>query len=230
MSWGSAEAEFDASTLNSVNVEFQKLAAMGFTVIVASGDDGTGHSGLFKCGQFQPTFPATSPYVTAVGGTILNPDLSESGWSDSGGGFSATFPRPSFQASAAGAYLNQPNLPSTSVFNTTGRGIPDVSALSTNYQIVISGAWGPLSGTSAATPTFAAMISLINGARKADGKPPLGFLSPALYASGAAFTDITQGNNKSPPCPTGFPATAGWDAITGLGTPKFQALLAALSS
>jgi hypothetical protein len=53
----------------------------------------------------------------------------------------------------------------SSYYNTTGRGFPDVSALSTNFQVVIQGAWGPISGTSAATPTFAAVIALINDLR-----------------------------------------------------------------
>ena len=60
------------------------------------------------------------------------------------------------------------------------------------------------------------------------GKPPLGFLNPALYAAGAIGFDVTQGNNKLGACPAGFPATKGWDAITGLGTPTYQALRAAL--
>ena len=80
---------------------------------------------------------------------------------------------------------------------------------------------------SAAAPTFAGFVSLLNAARLAAGLPPLGFLNPLVYAVHAvapgAFNDIAVGNN--PGCGTpGFNATAGWDAVTGVGTPNFGKL------
>lgn len=74
-------------------------------------------------------------------------------------------------------------------------------------------------GTSASTPTTASVISLVNDALIAQGRPPLGFLNPWLYAGGyAAFNDVTIGSSVG--CNTsGFPATVGWDPVTGFGTP-----------
>ena len=76
-------------------------------------------------------------------------------------------------------------------------------------------------GTSASSPTVAGLFSLINDARIAAGKPPMGFANPFIYQNAAAFTDITQGDN------TGWQCDEGWDPVTGLGTPKFDRLLAA---
>jgi len=91
------------------------------------------------------------------------------------------------------------------------------------------------SGTSAAAPVFAAMVTLANSARLDAGKAPLGFLNPALYAFPAdVFHDITSGENNcaaahSNPvcCQYGFTAAAGWDPLTGLGSPVFPKFLAA---
>ncbi len=82
-----------------------------------------------------------------------------------------------------------------------------------------------IGGTSASSPTFAAVISLVNDALIAKGKPTLGFLNPWLY-SGAykALTDVKSGSSFG--CnTTGFPAQAGWDAVTGFGTPNFPKLV-----
>jgi tripeptidyl-peptidase-1 len=117
-------------------------------------------------------------------------------------------------------------MPSSKLFDNTGRATPDVSALATNYRLYTRG-WGELSGTSAATPVFAGMISLINEARVAQGKSTVGFINPAMYAAGGASPigfDVVTGNNKAAGCSAGFPATAGFDAITGLGTPLFATL------
>jgi subtilase family serine protease len=72
-------------------------------------------------------------------------------------------------------------LPNAEYYNASGRALPDVSALSTNFEVVIQGLWGPISGTSAAAPTFAAIVTLLNDARYQAGKGPLGFLNPFLY-------------------------------------------------
>ena len=103
---------------------------------------------------------------------------------------------------------------------------PDVSALGTCYTVFSGGAAvGTLSGTSAATPTFAGMVSRINDALVAAGKPTVGFINPTLYAAGGSVgTDITSGNNKKKACKAGFPAVVGFDAVTGLGTPLWNRL------
>lgn len=82
-----------------------------------------------------------------------------------------------------------------------------------------------LVGTSAATPICAAVLGFANDALLAAGRPPLGFLNPWLYSGGYnAFTDVTNGSSSG--CnTTGFPATQGWDAVTGFGTPYLPAIL-----
>jgi tripeptidyl-peptidase-1 len=87
------------------------------------------------------------------------------------------------------------------------------------------GAYGCLSGTSAATPVFAGMISLLNDEQVAAGKPTLGFINPVLYrGNGAIGFDVVEGNNKHQFCKAGFGAEKGYDAVTGWGTPVMQQL------
>ena len=105
--------------------------------------------------------------------------------------------------------------------------IPDVAAQADLFRIFLSGRPISIGGTSAASPTFAGIVSLLNSARLSKGLPPLGFLNPLVYALQAfapsAFNDITTGNN--PGCGTpGFNATKGWDPVTGVGTPNFGKL------
>ena len=156
-------------------------------------------------------------------------------WWGSGGGFSDTFAIPAFQADAVAAYkqLAASSLPDASKWNQTGAGFPDVAALAGNknqYCITLNGGETGAYGTSAATPVWGAVVALLNEQRLAAGKSPMGFLNPWLYslAGTDAFTDITSGTNNFAGClKTGYSATAGWDAVTGLGTPNFEALLEA---
>jgi subtilase family serine protease len=152
----------------------------------------------------------------SVGGTyILKDDAScdELGWSDSGGGFSFEYSRPSYQDKAVTSYISSTTLPSESYFNKNGRGYPDISALSTNYNILVTGEEFPISGTSASTPVAAGMIALINHERLSKGQPSLGFLNPLLYSlydqNPSAFNDVTVGNNKVSGCSAGFSAAKG---------------------
>lgn len=108
-----------------------------------------------------------------------------------------------------------------------GQAIPDVAAQADLFRVFLSGRPVSIGGTSAAAPTFAGIVSLLNSARLSAGLRPLGFLNPLVYAIHsvvpAAFNDITVGNN--PGCGTpGFNATKGWDPITGVGTPNFGRL------
>ncbi|KNC52497.1 family S53 protease [Thecamonas trahens ATCC 50062] len=234
ISWGSAEQEYPAAQLAATNVAFAKMAMMGYTLVCASGDDGTGKTGTFSCGKFAPTFPASLPWCTAVGATYYEASASppEKAVSFSGGGFSWTFPRPSWQDAAVSGYLNGGSvpLPEGKYYNATGRGFPDVTAVGTNYQIVTVNATGPISGTSAATPTFAAMVSLLNAQRAGESKPLLGHVAPLLYALPEVGTDIVNGDNKVTFCSHGFEATKGWDPISGLGSPLFAKLQAGLAA
>jgi tripeptidyl-peptidase-1 len=90
-------------------------------------------------------------------------------------------------------------------------------------EIFNNGAAGLVDGTSAATPIFASIVSLLNDELIAAGKSTLGFINPLLYANAGALNDITRGDN--PGCNTnGFSASSGWDPVTGLGTPNYPAL------
>ena len=226
VSWGGGESNYDLTHQLGANVEFAKMGMQGVTVITASGDAGTGNTGFFGCKKFDPTWPASSPYVTSVGGTSLEQD--ETGWKDSGGGFSSIFERPNYQDVRVGSYIKTTKLPDAQYFNVSGRGTPDVAALATNYRLLTKGAWGCLSGTSAATPVFSGLISLINDELVAAGKPTVGFINPTLYGAAAESDglgfDVLEGENTKSPCKAGFIAQKGWDAVTGLGTPLMENL------
>lgn len=119
------------------------------------------------------------------------------------------------------------SLPESYRYNATGRGFPDVSAQGTSYVVVNNGQTLPgVAGTSASSPTFGGVVAMLNDARLAAGKSPLGFLNPFIYENPSVFNDVTSGNN--PGCGTpGFYASAGWDPITGNGTPNYPKMLEA---
>lgn len=149
--------------------------------------------------------------LTSVGATT---GTTETSASFSSGGFSAIFTRPSFQDAAVTAYLNALGTTNRGKFVTGGRAFPDIAAQGQNVEIVDGGQFGLVAGTSCSSPIFASVISLLNDELAAAGKPPLGFLNPFLYSTGAsALNDITTGSN--PGCNTnGFPARAGWDPVS----------------
>jgi tripeptidyl-peptidase-1 len=185
---------------------------------------------------FNPGFPATCPYVTAVGATQVSPGKSvldpESACEQviySGGGFSNYFSMPSYQESAVSTYLKDypPAYPSN-IWNSTGvsRAYPDISANGANYVVADDGNFTLVYGTSASAPVVGAILTMINDARIAVGKNPIGFINPFIYENAWAFNDITNGTN--PGCGTlGFNTSQGWDPVTGLGTPNFPRLLLA---
>ena len=163
--------------------------------------------------------------VTSVGATT---SISETAADFSSGGFSTIFSQPSYQSSAVSSYLSRLGSTNQGKFNRTGRAFPDVSAQGKNVAIVVGGDDENVDGTSCSSPIFASVIALLNDELAKGGKSPLGFLNPFLYSTGkSALTDITSGSN--PGCNTnGFPAAAGWDPVTGLGTPNFAKLLTAV--
>ena len=226
ISWGGGESLYAYADQVAANDCFARAALKGVSVLAASGDDGTGsHGGLFGCKAFDPTYPASLPHVTAVGATYLR-GSAETAWSFSGGGYSNLWGRPAWQDEAVAAYEATATLPPSSLYNTSGRVTPDVAAVGTCYQLFAGGEKsGTLSGTSAATPTFAGMVSRINDMLAAKGKPTVGFLNPLLYQSNRSVgTDIVAGNNKKRGCKAGFPAVVGFDAVSGLGTPLWDRL------
>jgi tripeptidyl-peptidase-1 len=243
----SSEEEFVAiSTFDTFNTEAMKLGLRGITLLAASGDQGvTGFNNTVAGCGYQPMFPASNPYVVAVGATQGEKEVACQGnmyaLITTGGGFSSYFTQPSYQKNNVQQYFTEtspysnPALPHQS-FNRSNRGYPDVSAQGALYSIV-SGLTHldiGVAGTSASTPVTAAMFSLINAARKAAGQSPLGFVHPLLYSqSGAFVNDIVSGNNSCLEysgegklalcCPVqGYTAQTGWDPVTGLGSINFK--------
>jgi kumamolisin len=234
VSWGYAEGNdiWTQQAIQAVDQSLQSAAAIGITVCVASGDDGSRDE--IDDGLAHVDFPASSEYVLGCGGTTLessgNEISSEVVWNDgenggaTGGGVSDYIALPTWQQNA--------NVPaSVNPGNHVGRGVPDVAANAdpnTGYQILSDGQQGVVGGTSASAPLWAGLMALIN---QQLGKP-VGFLNPLLYAgstSSSGFHDITAGNNDITGEIGGYDAELGWDACTGWGSPNGAALLAALT-
>ncbi|CAA7260133.1 unnamed protein product [Cyclocybe aegerita] len=233
---------------------FAQLGVRGVSLMFSSGDGGVGDGDPNPATQecltndgtnttkFIPGFPASCPFVTAVGGTTgIAPEIAVDRFF-SGGGFSNYFSRPKYQDKAVTAFLETlPNGTYTGLFNPAGRGIPDVAAQGDFFKIFLSGRAVLIGGTSASSPTFTGFVALLNDARLRAGLPSLGFLNPFMYSRGfRGLKDITIGSN--PGCGTpGFNATVGWDPgmnglsismrqliasveVTGFGTPNFRKL------
>ncbi|KAF8264270.1 subtilisin-like protein [Lactarius quietus] len=228
--YGDFENKFPVEHARRMCNLFAALGARGVSVLFASGNSGVGPEDCTVTDsfgnvhvQFSPVFPASCPYVTAVGGTMSkNPEIAAR---FSGGGFSNYFQREDYQDNAVQTFLENLGSKYNGFYNTEGRGYPDISAQGLHYIAIHKQQVIFRTGTSCATPTVAGIISLLNDYRISQGKHPLGFLNPWLYGGGlAGLNDITFGSN--PGCKTdGFPAIVGWDPVTGLGTPDFEKLL-----
>jgi kumamolisin len=221
ISWGSAESNYTAQTLATFDEACQSAAALGITITVASGDNGStdGEKGNHV------DFPASSPHVLGCGGTRLTASgtkiAEEIVWNDqpqggaSGGGVSAVFPLPDWQANA--------KVPKAST-KEGGRGVPDVSgdaSPETGYNVSFDGEDEVVGGTSAVAPLWAALIALLNQQRGRN----LGFINPLIYqAAENGFHDITQGSNGA------WKAGSGWDPCTGLGSPNGPQLATVLGA
>ncbi len=167
ISWGGPESSWTAQSLQSFNSALQSAAAVGVTVCIASGDNGS-DDGVGD-GQDHVDFPASSPYALACGGTKLTISgsaiSSEVVWNEqasnegaTGGGVSGTFPLPTYQANA-----NVP--PSKNPSGFKGRGVPDVAGdadPATGYQVQADGQSFAVGGTSAVAPLWAGLIALFN--------------------------------------------------------------------
>ena len=225
ISWGSAESNWTNQALTNFDEAFQAAGAMGVTVCVASGDNGS--SDGVNDGHNHVDFPASSSFVLGCGGTTLQAAkgqiVDEQVWNNQsagggagGGGVSDVFPLSAWQDGfGVPAPSNQ----------SGGRGVPDVAGdadPSTGYNVLVDGESAVFGGTSAVAPLWAALVARIN---QKMGKP-IGFLNPLIYAQAveaSGFHDITKGNNGS------FSAAQGWDPCTGLGSPDGTQLLAALT-
>jgi kumamolisin len=210
-----------------VDQAFQAAVAKGITICVASGDDGSGEG---EAAGAHVDFPASSPFVLAVGGTKLaakgNVISRETVWNElrhsegaGGGGVSIIFSKPDYQASTDIPAAADPP-------HRVGRGVPDVAAVAdpvTGVVVMhIDGAHlEPIGGTSASAPLWAALIARLNQGLQAR----CGFINPLLYnkLNKGVLRDITVGSNGA------YSAQVGWDACTGFGAPGGANLLRALS-
>ena len=209
MSWGASEFSGETSYDSVFTTPANRLAAHnGVTFVASTGDSGA-----------PGEYPAYSPNIVAAGGTTLTIDpstsayVSESGWTDGGGGESSYEPEPTYQ---------------DGVQHSGFRGIPDVSfdadpatgvAICDSYQAghpTGSGPWLEIGGTSVASPCWAGLIAVGDQLRASVGLTPMDGRSqtlPLLYSMPAAdFYDITTGNN-------GNAAGVGYDMVTGIGSP-----------
>jgi subtilase family serine protease len=248
------------SALENLRHAFESGVPQGITFLASSGDSGSLGSTKNPVGQGGGTlpnpeveWPASDPLVTGVGGTNLctdavsgsltaddaygpavcqsNPGQREVAWNGAGGGFSHVFSKPAYQDT----------LPAGSTPIGTMRGVPDVAwdaSCQTYVWVYLSapgytpGYYG-VCGTSAASPQMAAMVALADQY----GGTDLGLINPTLYqlASGpdygSYFFDVTTGDNTQAGSGIpGYPATTGWDPVTGLGTPDAANLVPALAA
>ncbi len=244
MSWGDAEPNDGRGGVNSLNKVFAAAEKAHITVVASSGDDGV--SDVNNNGNYYThpvvEFPASSPLVTAVGGTQININAGgqrggpDSAWNDTynkpaqdfyngsdgpnplatGGGKSAYFGRPSWQ---------------NSVKSVTGsaRGVPDISMSASCAAAVgvywtfsgVNGGWYAFCGTSEAAPMFGAVVALADQ----EAGHGLGFINPALYKLAAehapGIVAISGGNNTVSFGSTtvhGYTVKHGYNLVTGLGS------------
>ncbi|KAH9833486.1 peptidase S8/S53 domain-containing protein [Rhodofomes roseus] len=165
---------------SSICNAYAQLGARGVPILYASGDGGvSGNQASDNRTEFVPVFPASCPYVTT----------------------------PAYQSAAVASYLSALGSNSSGLFNATGRAYPDVSAYGTRYDIKAGAVSLIVSGTSCSTPTFAAIVALLNDQLLSAGK-----------------------SREQPACNGGTPgfyAAQGWVPVTGLGTPNFTLLASA---
>ena len=221
ISWGSPESNYTAQALTAFDEACQSAAALGISITVASGDNGSTDGATGN----NVDFPASSPHVLGCGGTelIASRDAisKEVVWNDqpqggaTGGGVSAHFTKPSYQDNA------KVPKPATT---KGGRGVPDVAgdaSPETGYNVSFDGQNEVVGGTSAVAPLWAALIALLNQQRGSN----LGFINPTIYQNAEnGFNDITQGNNGA------WSSGPGWDPCTGLGSPNGAQLVTYLGS
>ncbi len=219
-SWGGPESP---SGFNATNGVLQANTATGHDYLFSSGDNGSWSNGSDP----YPDYPASSAYVTAIGGTRFAANINQNypgertwdydptgngGYPEgSGGGYALYSNRPAWQVA--------PGFPP----GQTKRGYPDIAAdadpvtglrICTDYYGCTQ-----FGGTSLSSPLWAAMLDMTDQYIVARGRPHLGFVNPVVYLLAQApqayapYHDITVGTNGA------YNAGAGWDAITGVGSP-----------
>ena len=224
-SWGECEAVVSPQHRKDMEALFARAVAQGVNILVASGDAG---SDGCENRTLSAGWPNINPWVISVGGTTLNlgtktKHLREIAWQQSGGGVSKNYPQPVWQKLHS-TYLKRadPDI----AFNSdpmTGEAVWSQEARTDRPGWVIVG------GTSMAAPQWVGFLALVNEARRLRNKETLGYLNPLLYKiplleKSRVFRDIIRGSNGA------YRAQLGWDAVTGWGSMKGDALLRYLLS
>jgi hypothetical protein len=240
-SWG-----WNLGPSTTTDTIFKSMQGVGQSFFNASGDSDAFTTGASSVnGVDNPSLdnaPSSNPYITQVGGTQLTMNgagesyVSETVWNQGGGagssgGISSYYAIPSWQTNISNMVGRGGS--------TTSRNIPDVAMNAYEDMYIVYGGngqgsdgWG---GTSFAAPLWAGFMALVNQQAAAIGKPPAGFINPAIYTIAAGpnysscFYDVTTGNNTWSSSPNLFYATNGYDLCTGLGTPAGQNLINALA-
>jgi subtilase family serine protease len=226
-SWGLNEPNFNdpsfKADVNQIDSILKTTAEKQVTVVVAAGDDGA--KAQARDGKPHVNFPASSPWVLAIGGTKLVASggsiASETVWNDgpgsaTGGGFSEVFSRPDWQSDFVPKRYGA----------TFGRGIPDLAANADpnkGYYINTLGHFQVVGGTSGSAPLWAGLIALINQGLGRN----LGYFNPKLYKEvgpAGVLRPIIDGNNGGGGL-VGYTAGPGWNAVAGWGSPDGRKLM-----
>ncbi len=229
----SSSWSWNGGPTNTTDAILMQMISQGQSFFVASGDS-CAYPGSTVDNPNNFGTPCASSYITSVGGTRLYTAGPTNDWTEevvwnwltelgsayngvgSSGGYSAYYSIPTWQQ----------GVPFANLGSATGRNFPDV-ALTGDHVFVAygNGTTNWFGGTSCAAPLWAGFTALVNEQGAANGKSPVGFLNPALYAIGtgtsytACFHDITSGNNEWSNSPNAYVALTGYDLCTGWGSP-----------
>jgi kumamolisin len=228
--WGQSESVWKEAEVRAIDGALRSAAEKGISVVVAAGDDGVTDGG--EDGMPHVSFPASSPWVLAVGGTkVVTSErqiVSETVWNDNrktrvegggatGGGVSELFERPDWQAGVQGPVRAD---------GKPGRLIPDVAAVaspSSGVIILLDGQRMPFGGTGVSAAVWAGLISLVNQGLGRN----VGHLNPVLYQQAGpagVLQPITKGDNSVGKV-KGYSAGPGWNPVSGWGSPNGTKLL-----
>lgn len=217
ISWGFCESQASADVRSVLDDALDRIVAAGATVFAASGDDGANCPVSDTKSIRDVSYPASSLAVVGVGGTSVTRSGStwrETGWSNTlgaGGGGTSSYDKPAWQTGTG--------------VSGTKRLVPDIASIADPNRglgVYLGAAHGFAlgGGTSLASPVVAGQLAAALSTRSCtDG---VGDVHAALYANPTAFRDVTSGSNGT------FPATTGYDLATGLGTPDWSRLAAAI--
>jgi kumamolisin len=222
--WGQAESVWKEAEVRAIDRALRAAAEKGITVVVAAGNGGV--TDRVEDGKPHVDFPASSPWVLAVGGTKVvasgHQIVTETAWNDkfegaTGGGVSELFEQPDWQAGVQGPARAD---------GKAGRLVPDVAAVaspSSGALILLGGQRMILGGTSVSAPVWAGLIALVNQGLGRN----VGHLNPVLYQQAGpagVLQPITKGNN-SVGTMKGYSAGPGWNPVAGWGSPNGTKLL-----